>query len=117
MQKKISFESLSGSKEFKKVLSGKKINSHLFTIFYKSKDSNDKKNSIQLSCVAAKKLGNAVKRNKMRRRLKMAVRKAIIEIEKKFKKKFKYAIFAKPKVYNENYKIIVNELVTKLKLI
>ena len=59
-----------------------KLNSHLFTIFYKSKNFNDKKNTIQLSCVAAK-LGNAVKRNKMRRRLKMAVRKAIIEIEKK----------------------------------
>ena len=35
----------------------------------------------------------------MRRRLKMAVRKAIIEIEKKFKKEFKYAIFAKSKIY------------------
>ena len=85
MQKKFSFESLSGSKEFKEVLSGKKLNSHLFTIFYKSKNFNDKKNSIQLSCVAAKKLGNAVKRNKMRRRLKMAARKAIIGIEKNLK--------------------------------
>ena len=117
MQKKFSFESLSGSEEFKEVLSGKKLNSHLFTIFYKSKNINDKKNSIQLSCVAAKKLGNAVKRNRMRRRLKMAARKAIIEIEKKFKRKFKYAIFAKSKIYNENYQKIVNELVTKLKLI
>ena len=43
MQKKFSFESLSGSKEFKEVLSGKKLNSHLFTIFYKSKNFNDKK--------------------------------------------------------------------------
>ena len=117
MQKKISFESLSGSREFKEVLSGKKLNSDLFTIFYKLKNFNDKKNTIQLSCVAAKKLGNAVKRNKMRRRLKMAVRKAIIEIEKKFKKEFKYAIFAKSKIYNENYQNIVNELATKLKLI
>ena len=117
MQKKFSFESLSGSKEFKEVLSGKKLNSHLFTIFYKSKNFNDKKNSIQLSCVAAKKLGNAVKRNKMRRRLKMATKKAILEIQKNFKKKFKYAIFAKPKIYEENYQNIVNELITKLKLI
>ena len=117
MQKKFSFESLSGSEEFKEVLSGKKLNSHLFTIFYKSKNFNDKKNSIQLSCVAAKKLGNAVKRNKMRRRLKMAARRAIIGIENKFKRKFKYAIFAKSKIYNENYQNIVNELVTKLKLI
>ena len=48
MQKKFSFESLSGSKEFKEVLSGKKLNSHLFTIFYKSKNFNDKKNLVML---------------------------------------------------------------------
>ena len=53
----------------------------------------------------------------MRRRLKMAARKAIIGIEKKFKRKFKYAIFAKSKIYDENYQNIVNELITKLKLI
>ena len=47
----------------------------------------------------------------------MAARKAIIGIEKKFKRKFKYAIFAKSKIYDENYQNIVNELVTKLKLI
>ena len=117
MQNRISFESLSGSKEFKEVLSGKKLNSNLFTIFYKTKNFTDKKNSIQLSCVAAKKLGNAVKRNRMRRRLKMATKKAIKEIEKKFKKKFKYAIFAKTKVYNEDYQNIVNELINKLKSI
>ena len=117
MQNRISFVSLSGSKEFKYVLSGEKMNSDLFTIFYKLKDTSDNKNSIQLSCVAAKKLGNAVARNRMRRRLKMAVRKAILKIKNKFKKKFKYAIFAKSKVYNENYQNIVNELINKLKSI
>ena len=68
MSKTIVFQSLSGSNEFKEVLSGKKISSNLFTIFYKLKNSKDKKLSIQLSCVAAKKLGNAVRRNRMRRR-------------------------------------------------
>ena len=38
-------------------------------------------------------------------------------IKRYFKKKFKYAIFAKSKIYNENYQNVVNELVTKLKLI
>jgi len=47
----------------------------------------------------------------------MATKKAIEEIEKKFKKKFKYAIFAKSKVYNEDYQNIVNELINKLKSI
>ena len=115
MTKTIVFQSLSGSNEFKEVLSGKKISSNLFTIFYKSKNSKDKKLSIQLSCVAAKKLGNAVRRNRMRRRLKMATRKAILEIGLKFEKKFKYAIFARPKIYNEEFQNIVNELSSKLR--
>ena len=93
------------------------MNSDLFTIFYKLKDTSDNKNSIQLSCVAAKKLGNAVARNRMRRRLKTAVRKAILKIKNKFKKKFKYAIFAKSKIYDEDYQIIVDKLMIKLKSI
>ena len=51
MQKKFSFESLSGSKEFKEVLSGKKLNSHLFTIFYNQKILMIKEfNTIKLCC-------------------------------------------------------------------
>ncbi len=117
MPSAITFQSLSGSNEFKYVLSGKKINSNLFTIFYNLKEISDTKNSIQLSCVAAKKLGNAVKRNRMRRRLKMATRKAILENKNHFKKKFKYAIFAKSKIYDETFQIIVDEIIKKLKLI
>lgn len=117
MQNRFSLESLSGSKEFKEVLSGKRLNSDLFTIFYIEKKLTDKKNSIQLSCIAAKKLGNAVQRNRMRRRLKMATKKAIKEIMKKFKKKYKYAIFAKSKIYNENFDNIVNKLIDKLEAI
>jgi len=47
----------------------------------------------------------------------MATRKAIIEIKNNFKKKFKYAIFAKPKIYDENFQNIVNELTSKLRSI
>ena len=117
MQSTISFQSLSGSKEFTYVLSGKKINSNLFTIFYKLKETSDKKNSIQLSCVAAKKLGNAVKRNRMRRRLKMATRKAILKNKNSFKTQFKYAIFAKSKIYDETFQNIVDDISNKLGLI
>jgi ribonuclease P protein component len=117
MPSAITFQSLTGSSEFKEVLSGKKINSNLFTIFYKNKNSSDENGSIQLSCVAAKKLGNAVKRNRMRRRLKMATRKAILEIETNFKKKFKYAVFAKSKIYDVKFQEIVDELIIKLKSI
>ena len=101
MQKKFSFESLSGSKEFKEVLSGKKLNSHLFTIFYKLKNFNDKKNSIQLSCVAAKKLGNAVKRNKIKRRLRNIMNDAYKKIS--INLNYSYLVIAKSTMLNNNF--------------
>ena len=112
----IQFESLSGNTEFKQILKSKKVISNLFTIYYKKieKELNNNK-KIVLSCVSAKKLGNAVKRNKIRRRLKMATRKAIMELNSSFNKNYKYAIFAKAKVYDENFQILVEELINKFK--
>ena len=90
--------------------------SNLFTIYYRKieKELNNNKKVI-LSCVSAKKLGNAVKRNKIRRRLKMATRRAIIELNSSFNNKYKYAIFAKAKVYDENFQTLVEELKSKFK--
>ena len=116
MAASIQFESLSGNTEFKQILKSKKVISNLFTIYYKKIEqelNNNKK--IVLSCVSAKKLGNAVKRNKIRRRLKMATRKAIMELNSSFNKNYKYAIFAKAKVYDENFQILVEELINKFK--
>ena len=108
--------SLTKKEDFKSLLKGKKKSNKYLTIFFK-KIAGKNNRKLNISFVTKKKIGNAVKRNKMRRRLKMATRKAILEIQKKFKKKFKYAIFAKSKIYDENYQNIVNELATKLKLI
>jgi ribonuclease P protein component len=117
MSSRLTYESLSGSEEFKKILSGNKIQSKLFTIFYILKDKEDKASNIKVSCVAAKKLGNAVKRNRMRRRLKMAFRKSIETIGSRFNKNFKYAVFAKSKIYDEEFAKITDELTLKLKSI
>lgn len=112
----IQFESLSGNTEFKQILKSKKIISNLFTIYYKKIENElSGKKKIVLSCVSAKKLGNAVKRNRIRRRLKMATRKAIMEPDSSFNKKYKYAIFAKAKVYDENFQTLVEELIKKFK--
>jgi len=81
MPKTLKFESLKGNSEFKKILSAKKVSSDLFTIYYANKETAPEINKIHISFVSAKKLGNAVKRNKIRRRLKMAARKAITEID------------------------------------
>ena len=116
MAASIKFESLSGNTEFKQILKSRKVISNLFTIYYRKIEQeliNNKK--VILSCVSAKKLGNAVKRNKIRRRLKMAARKAIEELNSSFNNTYKYAIFAKAKVYDENFQKLVDELKNKFK--
>jgi ribonuclease P protein component len=109
MPKTLKFESLKGNSEFKKILSAKKVSSDLFTIYYTDKETSPEINKIHMSFVSAKKLGNAVKRNKIRRRLKMAARKAITEIDS-FNNKYKYAVFAKSKIYDVDFTKIVQEL-------
>ena len=100
----------------KKFYQQKKLNSDLFTIYYTNKDTIFEKNKIHISFVSAKKLGNAVKRNKIRRRLKMAARKAITEIDS-FNNKYKYAVFAKSKIYDVDFNKIVQELGYKFSLL
>ena len=45
----------------------------------------------------------------------MATRKAIVELSSSFNKKYKYAIFAKAKVYDENFQNLEEVLKRKLK--
>jgi ribonuclease P protein component len=45
----------------------------------------------------------------------MATRKAIEEMKTSFNKKMKYAIFAKAKVYDVDFQIMVDELKKKFK--
>ena len=60
--------SLSKNEDFKTVLGGKKILNKFVTIYYKKLTINDK-NKFIYSVIAKKKLGNAVFRNKIKRRL------------------------------------------------
>ena len=61
--------SLSKNEDFKKILSGRKINNFYSTIFFK-KLSRKNNNSLNLSIITKRKLGKAVQRNKIKRRLK-----------------------------------------------
>ena len=56
--------SLSKNSDFQNILTGKKINNNFSTIFFK-KISNKNNKKLNLSIVTKKKLGNAVKRNKI----------------------------------------------------
>ena len=66
MKKKIL--SLTKNEDFKSLLAGKKISNKYLTIFFKNLSGKSNKN-LNISFVAQKKLGNAVKRNKIKRRL------------------------------------------------
>ena len=58
--------SLSKNQDFKSLLTGKKISNKYINIFFKNL-SNKSNNYLNISFVAQKKLGNAVKRNKIKR--------------------------------------------------
>ena len=64
--------SLSKNEDFKSLLKGKKISNKYFTIFFHKLLKKDNKN-LNVSFVTKKKLGNAVKRNKIKRRYSDAV--------------------------------------------
>ncbi len=106
--------SLSKNKDFKLILGGKKISNKYSTIFYK-KLPNKKDNVLNLSFVVKKKVGKAVMRNKIKRRL----RNIMNDISKKIKLnlKYSYVVIAKKNVVTAPYLEIKNELIKKFSTI
>ena len=91
---------LSKNEEFRKLLKKKKISNKYVTIFYGNlNDKNNKK--LNISFVTKKKIGNAVKRNKIKRRLRNIVNDAIKEISIKFN--YSYLVIAKPTMLSNEY--------------
>ena len=97
---KIKIVSLSNNEDFKSILKGKRINNKYFTIFFK-KLINKNNNFLNISFVAKRKLGNSVKRNKIRRRLKNIMHDAINKISINFN--YSYLIIAKNTVLKDEY--------------
>ena len=105
---------LSKSQDFIQLLKNKKMNNKYVTIFFgKLKNKNYKK--INISFVTKRKIGNAVKRNKIKRRLKNIIN----YIEKKIDIKFNYSylVIAKPTMLNNEYMEIRNTLIQEFKKI
>ena len=106
--------SLSKNEDFKSILCGKKISNKYLTIFFKS-ISNKNYNKLNISFVAKKKIGNAVKRNKIKRRLKNIFNDAVKKISIKFS--YSYLVIAKPTMLNIDYTNIKETLFQSLKKI
>ena len=74
----IKFKSLNRSKDFLKILKKKKLNTKYYTIYF-DKNSQNINKYLNISFVMKKKIGNAVTRNKIKRKLKYAVQEIFKE--------------------------------------
>ena len=92
--------SLSKNEDFKSLLSGKKLSNKYFTIFFKKLINKNSKN-LNISFVTKKKLGSAVKRNKIKRRLKNMINDALKKVTINFN--YSYLVIAKNTVLKDEY--------------
>jgi len=104
----IKFKSLNKSEDFQEILKKKKINTKYYTIYFKKNYKNINKN-LNISFVMKKKIGNAVIRNKIKRKLKYSVQK-ILKESSFIDLNYTYVIFGKNNVYKDKFKDVLNEV-------
>ena len=108
----IKFRSLNQNKEFLKVLKKKRINTKYFTVYF---DKNPKKfkngfnKYLNISFVMKKNIGNAVTRNKIKRKLKHAVQK-ISKEKQLIDLNYTYIIFGKNNVYKDKFALVLDDI-------
>ena len=105
---------LSKSEEFRNLLNKKKISNKYVTIFFGTL-SNKEDERLNISFVTKKKIGNAVKRNKIKRRLRNIINDAVKKISIKFN--YSYLVIAKPTMLNNEYTNIKETIIQNFKKI
>ena len=103
----VKLESLKKSNQFRKALKEKKVHTDYFSIFaaknfFKAKH----KASLLISFVMKKKIGNAVKRNKIRRKLKAIVQK-LLKKRGAINKDYTYIVFGKSNAYAQKQDVLL----------
>ena len=98
---------LSKNEEFKKLLQQKKVSNKYVTIFF-GYLNNKNKNFFNISFVTKKKIGNAVKRNKIKRRLRNIMNEMLQKIS--IKLNYSYLVIAKPTMLNREFENIKKTL-------
>ena len=103
----VKLESLKKSFQFKKTLKEKKVHSNYFSIFATKNFYKPKvKSSLLISFVMKKKIGNAVKRNKIRRKLKAIVQK-LLKKRGAIDKDYTYIVFGKSNAYAQKHDLLL----------
>ena len=103
----VRLESLKKSYQFKKTLKEKKVHTDYFSIFAAKNFFNPKhKSNLLISFVMKKKIGNAVKRNKIRRKLKAIVQK-LLKKRGAINKDYTYIVFGKSNAYAQKQDVLL----------
>ncbi|MEC7150704.1 MAG: ribonuclease P protein component [Pseudomonadota bacterium] len=103
----VKLESLKKSNQFKKVLKEKKIHTDYFSIFAAKNFFKPKyKSDLLISFVMKKKIGNAVKRNKIRRKLKANVQK-LLKKKGAINRDYTYIVFGKSNAYAQKQDVLL----------
>jgi len=120
--KMIKFKSLNKNKEFLKIFKKKRLNTKYFTIYFDRNSKNFEKNLnkyLNISFVIKKNVGNAIIRNKIKRKLESAVQK-ILKEKQLIDLNYTYVIFGKNNVYEDKFALVlgeINEAFNKIKQI
>ena len=105
---------LSKNDEFKYLLKKRKYPNKYVTIFFGTLDNKNNK-KLNISFVVKKKIGNAVKRNKIKRRLRNIINDLVKKTSIKFN--YSYLVIAKPTMLNNEYTKIKETLIQEFKKI
>ena len=104
----IKFKSLNRNKDFLKILKKKRLNTKYFTIYFDKNLATFNK-CLNISFVMKKNIGNAVTRNRIKRKLKYAVQKIYSE-NKLIDLNYTYVIFGKNNVYKDKFANVLSEV-------
>ena len=105
---------LSKNEEFKSLLNQRKVSNKYVTIFFGNLINKDHR-KLNISFVTKKKIGNAVKRNKIKRRLRNIMNEAVNKISINFN--YSFLVIAKSSMLNNEYKNIKETLFQDLEKI
>ena len=105
---------LSKNEDFKSLLKKKKLSNKYVTIFFGSLENKDNKR-LNISISVKKKIGNAVCRNKIKRRLRSIVNDAVKKIS--IKMDYSYLVIPKQNIINSEFRNIKETLFQEFKKI
>ena len=106
----VKLESLKKSNQFRKALKEKKFHTEYYSIFAaKNFFKPNHKSNLLISFVMKKKIGNAVKRNKIRRKLKAIVQN-LLKKRGAINKDYTYIVFGKSNAYTQKHDVLLQSM-------